>query len=75
MTQSRAFARMMVYQRSAIDGYEQGMTEEERRELETCECLLHQGMRELRTVVEEYEAQLGLDMARTVLLQVLGRRG
>lgn len=70
-----AYAQLMTTMRSAIDTYMLVLDEEGRREYETCDCLLHQGMREMRAAVEAYEAELGLDMARTVLLQVLGRRG
>jgi hypothetical protein len=70
----RALARFLVFQRSAIDGYERSLSEEERRDYETCTCGLCDGMREMRAAVEAYEAELGLDMARVVLLQALMAR-
>ncbi len=50
-----ATVRLMAQLRSATDTYLEGLSTRERQDFETCECQLCQGMRELRTSVEQYE--------------------
>ena len=50
-----AYQRCMETMASAQRNYDASLTEAEREQAETCECLLCQGMRDMRKAIAEWE--------------------